>query len=272
MNELQSAELDILKIFIEVCEKYNLRYYLVCGSALGAVKYSGFIPWDDDIDVALPRPDYDKFCKYAVEYLPKHIFLQNFKTDPEFPHIFSKLRNSDTTYIEKGMAHLNINHGVYIDVFPLDSYPTKCGQQKIFEIKRKILTWKQYCALHDKTKCRVRIRNAFFRMLGYHNRTHETLLKLEELFKSSDFNSSKLWCNFGNYQGRLEYAPKDQYGIGREMSFEGIKVNIPENYDEYLTQKFNDWRADLPEEQKIGHHFYTVCDLTKPYGYYVDKK
>ena len=165
MNDLQRAEFEILKIFVDICEKYDLKYYLVCGSALGAVKYSGFIPWDDDIDVALLRSDYDKFCELAPTVLPKNIFLQNFRTDPEFPHIFSKLRNSNTTFIEKGTAHLKINHGVYIDVFPLDGYPVDSKKQISFEKKKKILSWKQYCCLKDKSKFKVRIRNYFFRIL-----------------------------------------------------------------------------------------------------------
>lgn len=95
MNDLQKCELELLKYFIDICNKLNLRYYLVCGSALGAVKYGGFIPWDDDVDVALPRPDYEMFIKNAQRMLPSHVFLQNSMTDPQFPLIFSKLRNSN---------------------------------------------------------------------------------------------------------------------------------------------------------------------------------
>lgn len=272
MNDLQKAEFELLKIFIEICEKCGLKYYMVCGSALGAVKYSGFIPWDDDIDVALPRYDYDKFCEVAAHYLPSNIFLQNFHTDPQFPHVFSKLRNSDTTFIEKDTSHLNINHGVYIDVFPLDGYPVEDSDARIFELKRKLLSWKQYCALKDKSKFKIRIRNSFFRVLGYHKRTHKTLAKLENLYKSFDLQSSKLWCNYGNWQGRLEYAPKEQYGDGVRTIFEGIEVVVPKSYDEYLTQKFNDWRADLPKDQQVGHHYYEVCNLNRSYKSYVKKE
>ena len=71
MNELQKIEFDLLKIFVEICQKLNLNYYLVCGTALGAVKYNGFIPWDDDIDVALCREDYEIFCQKAQQLLEK---------------------------------------------------------------------------------------------------------------------------------------------------------------------------------------------------------
>ena len=120
MTDLQQTEFEILKEYIAVCERLKLRYYLVCGSCLGAVKYSGFIPWDDDIDVAMPREDYRVFCEKAPLLLPEHLFLQTNESDRNYPNIFAKLRDSRTTYIEKGMAELDIHHGVYIDVFPLD--------------------------------------------------------------------------------------------------------------------------------------------------------
>ena len=81
MTDLQNAEFEILKEYTGACEKLGLTYYLVCGSALGAVKYGGFIPWDDDIDVAMPRRDYDLFCEKAQALLPGHIFVQTNVTD-----------------------------------------------------------------------------------------------------------------------------------------------------------------------------------------------
>ena len=118
MTELQEKEFRLLQIFVEICEKLKLRYFLVCGSALGAVKYKGSIPWDDDVDVGMPRRDYDVFKKEAQKLLPNGVFLQNYETDPAYPQVFSKLRDSNTTYIEKSVAHLPINHGIYIIMIP----------------------------------------------------------------------------------------------------------------------------------------------------------
>lgn len=269
MNDLQQKELELLKMFVDVCNSLNLRYYLVCGSALGAVKYKGFIPWDDDIDVGMPREDYEIFIKNVQPLLPNNIFLQNYKTDPSFPHVYSKLRNSDTTYIEKNVAHLKINHGVYIDVFPLDGYPQTWIEKKALKYKKKFLNWLQYCALDTRGGWRVDLRNSFFKKLGFHKKTHKTLARLERLISRYSTQDSKIWCNHGNWQGELEYAEKGQYNNGSVAEFEGIKVRIPENYDAYLTQKYGDWRADLPEEQKRGHHYYTVCDLENPYTKYI---
>ena len=95
MNELQKIEFDMLKEVVRVCSELKLTYYLVCGSALGSIKYRGFIPWDDDMDIALPRRDYEIFIKEAQALLPENLFLQNYHTEPSFPQIFSKLRNSE---------------------------------------------------------------------------------------------------------------------------------------------------------------------------------
>lgn len=271
MNDLQKTEVEILKIFIEICNKLGLHYYVVCGTALGAAKYKGFIPWDDDIDVALPRSDYDLFVKDAPKLLPEYLFLQNYKTDPEFAHIFSKLRDSRTTYIEKGASHLRMNHGVYIDVFPLDGYPNRKWESCIFDLKKKIFSWKQYCALSGNHELKVRVRNRLFRLLGYHKRTYKVLGKMEKMYRQYPLENSKLWCNHGNWQGKLEYAPCEQYGRGIEALFEGVKVQIPENYDAYLTQKYGDWRNDPPKDKQKSHHNIEVCDLSKPYKEYFDE-
>ena len=271
MNEVQSKAQALLKCFVEICDKINVSYYLVCGTALGAVKYQGFIPWDDDIDVGLLRPDYERFLREAPKYLPEHYFLQNYRTDPAFPQPYTKLRDSSTTFIETNKAHLSINHGIYIDVFPLDGYPKEKKEQEKLEWKKRILSWQWGCALKGKRSFIATIHCTVFRLLGCHKRTAKILKKYEQEISAYSIEEADVWCNHGNWQGKLEYADKRQYGQGAEAIFEGIKVRIPENFDAYLTQKYGDWRADLPEEQKKSHHFNLVTDAKRPYTYYINK-
>lgn len=272
MNELQKKEFELLEVFIDLCNKLNLKYYLVCGTALGAVKYGGFIPWDDDVDVALARDDYEVFISKAQEFLPEHIFLQNYKTDPAFTHVFSKLRDSKTTYIEKSVAHLDINHGVYIDIFPLDGYPLSKKEITKFEFQKKVLSYKISCVYNAKRNLKGKILCFVERLFGCHKRTYKYVSKLDSLYSGCKLKDSRFWCNYGNWQGKLEYAPKEQYGNGIEMSFEGKKVIVPERFDEYLSQKYGNWRKDLPKEERKGHHYYTVMDLNKSYTEYLIKE
>ena len=273
MTPLQKTELDILKAFVDVCNKLEIRYFLVCGTALGAVKYGGFIPWDDDVDVGLYREDYELFCNKAQQMLPEYYFLQTYKTDEKYPRIYCKIRDSRTTYIEKSMSQLDINHGVYIDVFPLGGYPKDDAQARLLEKKKRSLELKLSCAfkITSEHSLKARVLLKAERILGLHKRTAQNVKKLDSLLKKWSVAESKLICNHGNWQGVLEYADKSQYGEGVLVDFEGIKVRVPQKYDEYLTQKYGDWRADLPKDQQKGHHYYEIMDVENPYTSYIEK-
>lgn len=271
MTDLQKVEFDILHCFIQICDKLHLPYYLVCGSALGAVKYGGFIPWDDDVDVALPRDAYEIFLKEAPALLPSHLFLQNYKSEPHFTHCFSKLRNSNTTYIEKSVAHAPIHHGVCIDIFPIDGYPSGRVPSIVLEIRKKVFLSMMSANYHVPHSWKGTIFASIGKVLGYCKKPDTKLRKYTDMISKYPVQTSEVWCNHGNWQGKLEYAPRWHYGNGTWADFEGLKVRVPENYDAYLTQKYGDWRADLPKEQQVGHHYYAVCDLTRPYTDYIER-
>lgn len=268
MDLLQNAEFRLLKQFVEICDELGLKYYLVCGSALGAVKYGGFIPWDDDIDVAMPRKDYEIFLQKAPERLPKSLFLQNFRSEPKFPQIYSKLRDSDTTYIENSAADLPINHGIFIDIFPLDGYPSGKFARKRLEFFKKLYTGMMYTAYDLPRSGKGKVLCSLFRAFGVHRRTARIAARLDRLIRKYPPVSGGILCNHGNWQGSLDYAPFDWFGEGAKAEFEGLKVRIPAQYDAYLTRKYGDWRADLPEEEQVGHHYYKVCDCERPYTDY----
>ena len=269
MNQLQQTELALLQCFTEICEQLGISYFLVCGSALGAAKYKGFIPWDDDVDVGMYRADYDRFLKEAPALLPERFFLQTYESDPHYPNIFAKLRDSCTTYIEKAVAHVPMHHGIYIDIFPLDGYPADQAEQDRLEKKKSFYKRMLSCVYDVPRSRKGSIIVRLMRLTGIHKKTGTYLRKYEKLIASYPTEGSEKICNHGNWQGKLEYAPHAQYGEGTWADFEGLRVRIPEQYDAYLTQKYGDWRADLPEDQKVGHHYYSVCDPDRPYTEYI---
>lgn len=271
MTDLQRIEFELLKVFVDICNELNLRCYLVCGTALGAVKYNGFIPWDDDIDVGMLREDYERFLKEAPKLLPQHLFLQNYKTDANYTQIFSKIRNSNTTYIEKSVAGININHGIYIDIFPLDGYPDNIKEQKKLEFRKKIYMSFLACNYKSVGSWKLKLLTKTLRIIGVHKKNNEILSRYEKNISKYNAATSSLICNHGNWQGKLEYAPREQYGEGVLVKFEGLDVRVPGMYDSYLTQKYGDWRADLPENEKLGHHFYEILDTEKSYMEYIEK-
>ena len=276
MTELQKKELELLKRFVEICESEKLRYWLVCGSALGAVKYGGFIPWDDDIDVALPRPDYERFLTIAQDRLPSWCFVQNYRTDPEFHLLGTKLRDSRTTFIEVMTDSLDINHGVYIDVFPLDGYPDDMEEyrkQRIeFDAKRRVRLNYRRISRENALDLKTNYYHAMYRLFGKYSDTSSAIRRFDEYAASFDTATAEKWCNHANSDSLDEFAPRDVYGQGKEAVFEGLSVKAPEKFDEYLTQKYGDWRVDLPDSEKVGHHLTVKRDLDRPYTEYIGKK
>lgn len=123
LNELQKAEYEILKLFAKVCDEHQLNYCLTAGSLLGAVRHEGFIPWDDDIDVAMPRADYDRLCRIAKNVFPEAYFWQDENTEALYPFPFAKLRKYGTLAVEARFDGRCIHQGIGIDIFPLDVRP-----------------------------------------------------------------------------------------------------------------------------------------------------
>lgn len=272
MNPLQHVEYQMLVHFVDVCEKLDLQYYLVCGTALGAVKYQGFIPWDDDVDVAMPRVDYEVFCREAQSLLPDGIFVQNYRTDPCFPAIYTKLRNSNTTYIEKSSAKLPINHGIYIDVFPLDGYPKGWIAQKWLGVRKLSYKLLLMTSFEGKYSFKVQILMKIFRSLHVHKYSQNIAAAYDRMISNYSTEESDIWCNHGNWQGMLDYTPREYFGKGAGAVFEGLPVQIPEKAQEYLLRKYGDYTLDLPEDERVGHHYYEVCDVYTPYMEYTSFK
>lgn len=270
MTELQAKEFELLKIFVDICDRYELTYYLVCGSALGAVKYGGFIPWDDDIDVALPRKDYEMFLKVAPAELPDWVFLQNYRTDRNYPAMGSKLRNSNTTFIESDVARIPMHHGVFIDVFPLDGYPQTPSERKLFEKKR----WRAYRRRYTRfyppihRDIGLTVNSLLYWAFGWFADTNSACAEAEQLAMMYPPEESKLWCNFANSMRDEEFVPREQYGEGAWAEFEGLKVRIPSDFNAYLTQKYGDYSKDPPKSMQVPSHGHVV-DLEKPYTEYL---
>ncbi len=271
MTELQKKELEIFDAFIDVCARLELKWFLVCGSALGAAKYGGFIPWDDDIDVGLFRDDYEIFVREAGKYLPDYLFLQNYHTEPQFPSVYTKLRHSGTAFIEKSSKNLDINHGLFIDIFPLDGYPKDEKAQKKLENKKRICKIKQIASFEGDYSFKARALRTVMRLFGVHKRAEKNSEKLEKIISAYSAQDSEIICNHGNWQGKLDYSPREHYGRGAVKFFEGREVLIPEKFNEYLTQKYGDWQSDLPAEKKKSHHLCTVIDVNRTYLDYVKK-
>ena len=133
-KKIWAIEIDLLLKFSEVCRRHNLHWFLMFGSLLGAVRHQGFIPWDDDLDVAMPRSDYEKFLSLNSEFTFPY-FLQTPYTDEGYFYSFAKIRNSNTSMIAAKFINQGHNQGIAIDVFPLDEWDKEKGRELFSEIK-----------------------------------------------------------------------------------------------------------------------------------------
>lgn len=271
MNEqnlqgLKAVELELLKEFLRVCEILGLKYYVLGGTLLGAVRHKGFIPWDDDIDIGMPREDYEKFISLGQAYLPENLFVQTFLTDPGYPANFAKIRNSDTTFIETSVRNCNMNHGIYIDIFPLDYYPEK--KAFWFELKKLLLTLR-ISTVFTKTKTKGKTRIARWVACVIYPSHRKALERREKLFRS--VKRSELIVNNCGAWGKKEIIPDEWYQEGCLLEFEGLKVRAPKGYDEWLNQVYGDYMQFPPEEKRVTHHYADVIDLKRTYTEYISK-
>ena len=121
MEELRKVQLEALLEVDRICKKFGITYQLFSGTLLGAIRHKGFIPWDDDIDICMLRNDYDRFIEVCKTELDTTYFLQNYETDKNFIHNITRIRKNNTIALQSACAELDMHHGIFIDIFPMDN-------------------------------------------------------------------------------------------------------------------------------------------------------
>lgn len=267
-KKLFAVLLDMLLEFDRVCKKYELTYFLDGGSMIGAVRHHGFIPWDDDIDVCMPRKDYEKFIKLGNEF--KHpYFLQTPYSDPEYFYCPARIRNTNTTALVETFAYQKFNHGIWMSVFPLDNWK-KGTEDEVEKIKNLIIENSTYMRmtnpyLDDKNKERVKKYSG--------KKPLETYEKIQTI--AQQFNDQPTGYVSAAVSCVLPYSKKiwksEDFESAIFVDFEGYKISIPKGYDNVLSIVFGDYMTLPPLEERGLHHSGTIFDADKPYSEYVKK-
>lgn len=263
IRPLQLRILDILMSIDNVCREHNLRYYLWAGTMLGAVRHKGFIPWDDDLDIAMPRRDYDLLMQNAKEWMPKPFEVVAFETDNEYPLPFAKIQDSSTTLIER--VHLRYLGGIYLDVFPLDGMPQnkiKCRWHFIkYQWYKKML----YFVHRDPYRHGHGI-SCWLPLLCRKMYTMPQLQqKLRDLQKQWNYDDCELIVDHDD--GLKGIMSKSILGKPTNINFEGKEVMGVEDADKYLSQKYGDYMTIPPGPKQRQHNFH-LLDLEKSYKLY----
>ena len=279
MNEIQAHLLKMLKAFIEVCEKHHLRYFVNGGTCLGAARHQGFIPWDDDIDVMMPRDDYDKFLTLQDEFKGTSYFIQTWRTDPRYIYCFAKLRDSATTYIENYYVNHRINHGLWLDIFPIDGMSYKAKPREKCANRVKFVWYESYLSyapnLIRKFKKGTFFKDLFFNITGgllfifdiFHFRQRITELHCRR-YKLDKAVLAGCYFDFDTKHAAMDASIFKDYTL---LDFEDIKVRVPKDYDKYLTMLYDDWRTPPPKEKQVGWHINKGFSLTEGYKEYMKR-
>ena len=264
--------IDVLSVFIRICEAQGLRYFCAGGTAIGAVRHQGMIPWDDDIDVFMPRPDYDRFLRLAAQSMPEGYEVLSPYATKDYPMYFAKMCNARTTLLEN--ERIPCVFGLYIDIFPLDGacddvetcYREKRRFKRLMNKLEAVSThnsFGEYVGLLAKRRewGRFAVKTVAFCCRSWLRRW--LLKQMDSIAYGHDYAlSSRVVTYSGAYQ-RQEIYPKAWLETPQMFAFEGLMVNLPHDYDAYLRHFFGDYMTLPPVEQRASHHQKVFFDLDK---------
>lgn len=279
MNELQKKELELFKAFVSVCEKHGLKYFLVGGSALGAIRHKGFIPWDDDIDVGMLREDYDKFVELQYEFEGTPYFIQNFKSDPCYIYNYGKLRDSSTTFIEDNFKNHRINHGVWIDIFPIDGFSKEKMPREKLAKKVKHIWHQVYLAYFGALRRKVRketwfkdiLLNIVAGLFYVFDIAHYRNKHVEKYVRKIPLEESVMAGNYFGFNMKREAMDTSLFKEFIKVPFEDMEAYVLKDYDTYLRNLYGEYMTPPPLDKQVGHHYNKGLDLNMSYKDYMKK-
>ena len=253
MKKIWAIELDLLVQFERVCNKYGIKYVALWGTALGAVRHNGFIPWDDDIDVGMDRENYNRFCNVAKNEFCYPYFFQNPYSDRRHFAPLARLRNSRTTAAIQGFDTLDYNNGIYIDIDILDGLARNRYEWRfqnflkhlvLLPIKMRFPCYNSWLDLYKKIRC------------IYNGKTSK--LGIAYSFLETD---------------RSAFVFQEEYNSSVDRAFEFVDVKVPGNCESYLARTFGDWQQ-YPgiEDRGLLHHGLVSFNPDEPYVEYIKRR
>lgn len=258
-ENLKVIELNILKYIKKCCDEHNLRYYLAYGTLLGAVRHQGFIPWDDDIDIWMPREDYNKFLKLEFERKDSKYKILSFQVDPQYYYEVAKVVSLETCLEERGLLPIK-DYGVYVDVFPLDQIP-RCHKFLLLVIKCMALM--KMAAINKRPADNLKHKNRawLFRGIGIIS-TWFGAQKYARIIdrlaqKKINENTTHIGCLVSG-EGEKDIYDNTCFSTHIKLKFEDEYFNAPVGYQKCLNQLYGDYMALPPEEERTSKHIFNA--------------
>lgn len=261
VKKLQQSQLDILDEIERVCKENGLEYCLAYGTCIGAIRHKGFIPWDDDIDIFMPAADFEKLNKLSESFREPY-FLQTRYTDPEYALLITRVRNSNTTLIEDTETFRDINHGIFVDIYPLFDCPdgkiawkTRIWSAMLYKLLLYGVPPKNRGKLmRVGSKVILAVTPKFIRK--------PIINRLYKVFSKPCKSNYVSTYYAGTTAKRFS---KDWFFPAKIVPFEDKMLPVPNDYDKFLSATYGDYMKLPPMEQQKVHHPFGLIDFDTPY-------
>ena len=265
IKETQMISLEILHIITDICETQCLRYSLIYGTLIGAVRHHGYIPWDDDVDIMMPRSDYDKLLLYLKDHIQEYPYLEVFNREecPEYPYMITRI--SDNRYIIEMENEKPFGMGIFIDIYPYDGLGNTKDEALKYGLKGDRLSslcyqaTRDHFAIENTTSSWRKIVKFPIYLYAKFKGKDWFQNKLEKLARVKDYdNSEYVGCVVWLSWVEKDIFPRKWFEKTILMEFDKYKFRVPKEYDKILRHEYGDYMKLPPEKDRVGHHFYKV--------------
>lgn len=256
LKKVWTIQTEILDEIVKICQHHGLAYYLIYGSLIGAVRHGGFIPWDDDLDIMMPRKDYQIFLKAAQEELPAAYFLQCDETEEDYWLNFAKVRKNNTLFEEPSAKFMGekTHKGIFVDIFPFEAVKDPdSGSLHLRAIFAKAINETRYLkkGMLGSDSMNYKALDGVLKYLS-----HRTLAKWYRwLVMRKDTENCKYYLDlFTSRSYRDSLYPVSYFDDGIQMKFMDREYTIPVQYDALLTKEYGNYREIPSPEERVNHN------------------